>query len=784
MKEELFVEQMTNFQISLKKIQYLSPRLNQGLLLIYVLDGELTVEVESRFFELKEQDLLLVNRNQFLQIKGNASNCVILLTISDAFIEDYYSEYRMSRFECYSQEIEAGRKIILDKIRKYLISLIISNYRKDESYQIEMQGTICEILLILIRRFKQKGSPIEQMDTNDLRLTKIIEYIDRNYQQAISLEDMAKRSFLSSGYLSRYFKQKMGMGFSRYLMNIRLTHSMKDLMYTNDTISQISLKNGFPNTKSFNRLFKEVYGVTPHAYRDEHPVKQISTIQNYEIEDVESIIRSPKILNLLGSAMANLDQTNRDSESRFEELILDTSKSIGSEIPRSKHVLIVGELKELLKDDVRSQILLAKEEICLNFIGISHLLSGETIAPNIETDERIATSSPYYKADIALNFTKKNDLSLFIKIDYQEISSNEEDYFIKLNDFIKHSIQLYGSAYLSTWHILFYESYYTAVEAKELKRVYLKMYHLLKSLVPEIHVGAFFPFSYKEGETNNPHTWILTEADHIDFIGYQLNQNEIIDFQELSNERFFLAKDFLKEQTTKFKSYLKKQNIEKPLHLITWNTLSGNTRFTNGTFFRAALVLKSVLDISNDVQSIGFWINSAIHEGVSKSQEIRIEGLELFHYFNGKRPAYFAMMFANKLFGRIIAQDTDYILTENESGYQLILMNCITMNPYFSIEEAFLQKLNKDMLVKIKGLAKGEYQIRKHTFDREHGALYTKWGNLNSKYGLDSEIIDYINRSSYPDLEIVDKTIDGEWSFSTYLTVNAIHFFDIRKAII
>ena len=136
------------------------------------------------------------------------------------------------------------------------------------------------------------------------------------------------------------------------------------------------------------------------------------------------------------------------------------------------------------------------------------------------------------------------------------------------------------------------------------------MYHLLKSLVPDIHVGAFFPFSYKDEEINNPHKWILTENDHIDFIGYQSNLNEMIDFQELNNDRFYLAKDYMKEQTTKFKSYLKKHDIEKPLHLISWNTLSGNTRFTNGTFFRAALVLKSVLDVSNDVESIGFWINS------------------------------------------------------------------------------------------------------------------------------------------------------------------------------
>ena len=94
------------------------------------------------------------------------------------------------------------------------------------------------------------------------------------------------------------------------------------------------------------------------------------------------------------------------------------------------------------------------------------------------------------------------------------------------------------------------------------------------------------------------------------------------------------------------KAYLKQHQIEKPLHLISWNTLSGNTRFTNGTFFRGALVLKGVLDVAGEVESIGFWINTELHEKVGKDQKIRLEGMELFHYFSGKRPPYFAMLFA------------------------------------------------------------------------------------------------------------------------------------------
>ena len=189
-----------------------------------------------------------------------------------------------------------------------------------KAIKLKCRDYLCEILLILIRRFKQKGSAIEKWDTDDFRLTKMIEYMERNYHQVITLEDMAKKSYLSTGYLSRYFKQKMGMGFSRFLMNIRLKHSVKDLLYTNETISQISMKNGFANTKSFTSLFKEMYGVTPHVYRENHSKEQMDSFQSYHIEDAETLIHSPEILAQLGTVLTKHDQTYSNTESRFEEL--------------------------------------------------------------------------------------------------------------------------------------------------------------------------------------------------------------------------------------------------------------------------------------------------------------------------------------------------------------------------------------------------------------------------------------------------------------------------------
>ena len=212
-------------------MRFIAPKINQGLEFILVLSGELIVETNSRFYRLKEKDLLVLNRNEFYQMQGT-DNSVLMLNISDAFIERYFPEFRNSRFECYSKEIDMGRELMISKIQRLLAEIMITFYRKDGSHRLEIQRNVCEILLILIRRFKQEASAFEKFDSEDLRLTQLIDYMERNYQQIITLEDMAQKMYLSTGYLSRYFKQKMGMGFSRFLMNIRLKHSVKDLLYT------------------------------------------------------------------------------------------------------------------------------------------------------------------------------------------------------------------------------------------------------------------------------------------------------------------------------------------------------------------------------------------------------------------------------------------------------------------------------------------------------------------------------------------------------------------------
>ena len=495
---------LSDFQISFQHIDVMVPRINKGIQIILVLSGRLKIETSDRFYHMEENDLLVINRNQLYQVQGYEENKIMVLSISDGFMEHHYANYRNQRFECYSREIDLGREEMIPAIRKLLANVMISYYRQDESYQIELTSYICQILLILIRSFKEEGSIIQKIDTGDRRLLQIIDYMERNYDQMITLEEIAKKYFLSTSYLSRYFKQNMGIGFSRYLMNIRLKHSMKELLYTDDSISQIAMNNGFPNTKAFSTLFKEVYGMTPHVYRETHNVQKEDSVQTYSKEDVSHLIQSSEIIERLSNMNVDDEKSYNLTEIRYEKLPITLSGHAQVNLHYPDHILIVGEISELLKEDVRSQILEVKKDLQLKYIGVRHPSSSTAIPPEVETDEEIPTTSPYFNIDNALEFMKKHDLSLFIRVDYIDISRDGEQYFTKLIQFIRHCLQRYGESFVKQWHVMFYEPYYTAVDAKELKRTYVKLHQVLKTMVPSIKVGVYMPFSFRKEKTSTP----------------------------------------------------------------------------------------------------------------------------------------------------------------------------------------------------------------------------------------------------------------------------------------
>ncbi|KHF39483.1 response regulator transcription factor [Halalkalibacter okhensis] len=104
-----------------------------------------------------------------------------------------------------------------------------------------------------------------QKEKNSVQM--IEEYIRKNYQKDIKLQEIAERFFLSREYISRKFKQEYDETITDYLMKIRIEKAKELLKNPYLKIYEISDSVGYQNDKYFIKVFKKREGITPSEFR-------------------------------------------------------------------------------------------------------------------------------------------------------------------------------------------------------------------------------------------------------------------------------------------------------------------------------------------------------------------------------------------------------------------------------------------------------------------------------------------------------------------------------------
>lgn len=103
----------------------------------------------------------------------------------------------------------------------------------------------------------------ERQEINDA-----VRYIRHNYNRNITLEEIAKSVNLSKVYFSQLFKNETGMNFTDFLIQFRIEEAAKLLKSTDMKVYEIAEQVGIPDQHYFNRLFKNITGVTPKKFRE------------------------------------------------------------------------------------------------------------------------------------------------------------------------------------------------------------------------------------------------------------------------------------------------------------------------------------------------------------------------------------------------------------------------------------------------------------------------------------------------------------------------------------
>lgn len=124
------------------------------------------------------------------------------------------------------------------------------------------------LVLLILSRILPEVEPIKNRDIESYDLTyHIVSYVAEHFQEPLTLTELAKQLNVSKFYLSRAFSAKLNTSFNRYINYIRANYALTLIQSTNYTLTRICVDSGFESQRTFNRAFKEIFGLAPSEYR-------------------------------------------------------------------------------------------------------------------------------------------------------------------------------------------------------------------------------------------------------------------------------------------------------------------------------------------------------------------------------------------------------------------------------------------------------------------------------------------------------------------------------------
>lgn len=215
--------------------------------LIYVLEGEVDVEVENRIETAKQGDFAL--------ILGDHAHAYYTKNHSKVWVAVFSCDW-VGKFNSMVNNRRGTSSVFICDYgtSKFLVDNLIN--RNDYSV-LELKA----YLYTVCAEYEKQAKFIEQRQQGKDLFHKILEYISEHYKEPITLKQIAKELGYEEHYLSRCFHNNIKMNFRQFI------NQYKDMLLNGGrSISTIALESGFQSIRTFNRVFKNLTGTQPRSY--------------------------------------------------------------------------------------------------------------------------------------------------------------------------------------------------------------------------------------------------------------------------------------------------------------------------------------------------------------------------------------------------------------------------------------------------------------------------------------------------------------------------------------
>ncbi|MCP1103063.1 AraC-like DNA-binding protein [Aequitasia blattaphilus] len=225
----------------------------------FVSSGDMIIfnHMESHYWELEAEELELMILTFSPRIINESMNAMDLEYLIPFLKRGSNFKNKISKEEPFVSEM----KVMMEEILEEFIL-------QQPGSSLMIKADILRLLTIMVRHYRQVQGGTKKDAGEDIhRIEQAICYIRNNYENKVTLEEVASLVCMSPNYFSGFFKKTMGQNFQEYVTGLRMEKAKELLKETNYNILDISQRCGVSSIANFYKLYRKIFGIAPGAER-------------------------------------------------------------------------------------------------------------------------------------------------------------------------------------------------------------------------------------------------------------------------------------------------------------------------------------------------------------------------------------------------------------------------------------------------------------------------------------------------------------------------------------
>jgi len=245
----------------------------------YIVNGALVLSTTNQSSVFRKGEGFFINTNVLCTVHAAEEGIAVL--DSHLFHSTFLGgHFKSVFFTKYLEPVLQNKHLEILEIRgknqrqKKILSLLrqAALLQRKEDTEFQTRNTFSDIWLLLLDELRETEFPSGSPKSADReRIQTMIAFIQQNYQEKLSLEDIAHSASVSKSECLRCFRNSIHRTPFEYLLDYRIETAERLLKTTTLPVLDIALQTGFSNGAYFGKMFKNAKGVPPGLYRKNHP---------------------------------------------------------------------------------------------------------------------------------------------------------------------------------------------------------------------------------------------------------------------------------------------------------------------------------------------------------------------------------------------------------------------------------------------------------------------------------------------------------------------------------